>query len=100
MRTLQIDLGARSYPIHIGQSLLSQPDLLTAHIKGRQVMVVSNETVAPLYLQQLLDCLGDFEVHTCILKDGEQYKNQTGDYRTARGQSASGRRQHHPGSAG
>jgi len=75
MNTLTVDLGARSYPIYIGQQLLGKPELLTKYIAGRQVMVVSNETVAPLYLQAVLDMLAGFETATVILPDGEQFKN-------------------------
>jgi 3-dehydroquinate synthase len=75
MKTLTVDLGERSYPIHIGQDLLDDPTLLSPHIHGRQVMVVSNETVAPLYLDRLQTLLADFDVTTVILPDGEQYKN-------------------------
>ena len=75
MKTLTVDLGTRSYPIHIGQQLLQQPELVTEHIHGRQVMVVSNETVAPLYLDTVLALLDGFDVATVILPDGEQYKN-------------------------
>jgi 3-dehydroquinate synthase len=74
MRTLEVELGARSYPIHIGPGLLSRADLVTPHVQGRQVMVVTNETVAPLYLETLLGSLEGFEVHTSILADGEAYK--------------------------
>ncbi|RRJ83156.1 3-dehydroquinate synthase [Aestuariirhabdus litorea] len=74
MQTLKVELGERSYPIHIGQRLLEQPKLLTEHIAGRQVMVVTNDTVAPLYLQSLLACLEGYQVSTAVLPDGEQYK--------------------------
>ena len=74
MKTLTVDLGARSYPIQIGQGLLDQADLLTAHISGRQVMVVSNTTVAPLYLDRVLASLDGLKTATVILPDGEQYK--------------------------
>jgi 3-dehydroquinate synthase len=74
MQTLTVELGERSYPIHIGQSLLNRPDLVTRHIHGRQVMVVSNETVAPLYLDAVRELLADFELASVILPDGEQYK--------------------------
>lgn len=74
MKTITVDLGTRSYPIHIGAGLLGQPALLTPHIHGKQVMVVSNETVAPLYLDSLLASLSGFETHSVILPDGEQYK--------------------------
>lgn len=46
--TLQVDLGSRSYPIHIGPGLLDQPRLITDHLPARRVMVVTNETVAPI----------------------------------------------------
>jgi 3-dehydroquinate synthase len=75
MKTLTVALGERSYPIHIGQNLLAQPELLRAHVRGRQVLVVSNETVAPLYLQRVLDMLTGLDVSSVILPDGEQFKN-------------------------
>ena len=75
VRTLQVDLGERSYPIHIGSGLLGDPRWLAPHVRGRQVMVVSNETVAPLYLERLLPALEGFQVETVILPDGEEYKN-------------------------
>ncbi len=74
MQTLNVDLGERSYPIHIGQNLLAQP-LLAPFIKGRQVMVVSNETVAPLYLDRVTAQLSDFQVDSVILPDGEAFKD-------------------------
>ncbi len=75
MKTLNVDLGDRSYPIYIGQNLISQQSLISKHIHGNQVLVVTNETVAPLYLEQTLLSLADFECQTVILPDGEQYKN-------------------------
>ena len=50
MQTLTVELGDRSYPIYIGAGLLKQRELLTRHIPGRSAMVVTNTTVAPLYL--------------------------------------------------
>ena len=75
MHTLTVQLGARSYPIHIGQGLLGNTSLVSPHIRGRQVLVVSNETIAPLYLEPVLGMLADYEVTTIVLPDGEQYKN-------------------------
>ena len=75
MKTLHVDLGDRSYPIHIGSGLLAKPELITPHITGKQVMIVSNETVAPLYLEQVLNTLSGYQVESVILPDGEQYKN-------------------------
>ena len=74
MKTLQLDLGVKSYPIYIGQALLSQAELLTKHITGKQVMIVTNTTVAPLYLEQIKSLLGSFKVADVVLPDGEQYK--------------------------
>ena len=74
MQTLNVDLGDRSYPIHIGADLLSKPELLTPHIGGKQVLIVSNETVAPLYLDTLKASLADYQLDSVVLPDGEQYK--------------------------
>ncbi|MCA1804524.1 MAG: 3-dehydroquinate synthase [Xanthomonadaceae bacterium] len=74
MKTLTVELGERSYPIHIGPGLLDDGALLKPHITGRQVMVVSNETVAPLYLARLQASLADFDQDAVILPDGEEYK--------------------------
>jgi 3-dehydroquinate synthase len=74
MKVLQVELGERSYPIYIGSDLLSQPNLLTQHIKAKQVLVVTNSTIAPLYLATVLQSLQDYCVETVILPDGEQYK--------------------------
>ena len=76
MQTLHVELGERRYPIFIGSDLDPQ-QLLAPYLHGKQVMIVSNETVAPLYLahyQAALLALGK-TVATCILPDGEQYKN-------------------------
>lgn len=74
MKTLHVSLEDRSYPIYIGGGLLSQAALLTEHIKGKDVLVVTNTTVAPLYLQSVLDVLTSYRCESVILPDGEQYK--------------------------
>ncbi|MCU7808163.1 MAG: 3-dehydroquinate synthase [Candidatus Thiodiazotropha sp. (ex Semelilucina semeliformis)] len=71
---LTVDLGERSYPIYIGEGLYADAEYYRRHVPGSQVMVVTNETVAPLYLEKTLEALGDFEVATVILPDGEIYK--------------------------
>ncbi|MDI9246748.1 3-dehydroquinate synthase [Marinobacter sp. CHS3-4] len=73
-KELNVDLGDRSYPIIIGQSLLGQADL-TPWVAGSQVMIVTNETVAPLYLESAKACFPGKQVDTVILPDGEQYKD-------------------------
>jgi len=75
MQNLLVELGERSYPILIGTDLYDRSEALHAFIKGRQVLVVCNTTVAPLYLERLLAALSEFVVATVILPDGEQYKN-------------------------
>jgi len=74
MKTLNVDLGTRSYPIHIGTGLLDNPDLIRPHIHGNEVMIVTNETIAPLYLDRTLALLDGFDVANVVLPDGEQYK--------------------------
>lgn len=75
MKTLKVELGERSYPIYIGSDLLLNSDLLALHITGSRVAIVSNETVAPLYLEAVENMLLDFECISIILPDGEKYKN-------------------------
>lgn len=74
MESLIVELGDRSYPIHIGANLLQQRALLDPHLKSDQVCIVTNETVAPLYLAQVEAALGARKIVNVILPDGEQYK--------------------------
>ncbi|MCU7887801.1 MAG: 3-dehydroquinate synthase [Candidatus Thiodiazotropha sp. (ex Lucinoma aequizonata)] len=71
---LDVDLGDRSYPIFIGEDLYADTSLFREYISGNQVMVITNETVAPFYLEKTLKALAEFELRTCILPDGEEYK--------------------------
>ena len=75
-KTLTVQLsGNRSYPIYIGQDILGDPAYLCPHIKGRQVCIVTNETIAPLYLEALESLLGEYHVDTVVLPDGESHKS-------------------------
>ncbi len=74
MKTLQLDLGERSYPIYIGSDLLARPELFLPHIAGQQVLIVSNETVAPLYLEKVSKSLSGLQVDSLVLPDGEHTK--------------------------
>jgi len=74
MITLDVVLGDRSYPIYIGSNLLGQVALIQQHLAGKEVLVVSNETVAPLYLSKLVTSLEGYRVESVILPDGERYK--------------------------
>ncbi|KAL0449707.1 UNVERIFIED_CONTAM: 3-dehydroquinate synthase, chloroplastic [Sesamum latifolium] len=76
---VEVDLGDRSYPIYIGSGLLNQPELLQRHIHGKQVLVVTNTTIAPLYLDKTISALTDgnpnVKVESVILPDGEKFKD-------------------------
>ncbi len=74
MLEMKVDLGDRSYPIFIAEDLIGRLDYLRPYIKGQQVAIVSNTTVAPLYLEKLAQSLSDFDVINIILPDGESYK--------------------------
>jgi len=74
-KILQVDLAERSYPIYIGSKFLSDADYYRPHILGRQVLIVSNETVAPLYLHNVLSAVSEYRVESVILPDGEEFKN-------------------------
>ncbi len=74
--TLGVDLGERSYPIYIGNGLLGEAELITRHIGGGSALIVSNQTIAPLYLaavEQALDARS-LRHDAVILEDGEEYK--------------------------
>lgn len=77
METLTVALGERSYPIYIGSDLLMQSELYSPHIHGKQVCIVTNETIAPIYLERLKKSLGIPHVSSVILPDGEAHKNLT-----------------------
>ena len=72
--SVRIELGERNYPIVIGPKLLSDRDLLSVHIRARDLLVVTNETIAPLYLAALTEALAGRRIETVTLRDGEQYK--------------------------
>lgn len=74
MKTINVALAENSYPIYLGEQLLSRPDVWHRHLGGGKILIVSNEVVAPLYLETLTAALAgrSFDVHT--LPDGEQFK--------------------------
>ena len=76
--TVEVELGDRTYPIYIGSGLLAGGDLLRKHVPGNTALVVTNETVAPLYLDRVVAALsegGEIRVETVVLPDGEEHKN-------------------------
>ncbi len=74
---LTVDLGDRSYPIEIGQSLLGDSGLIAKNVDGKRVAIITNDVVAPLYLDKLRRSLeaGGKQVISIVLPDGEQEKN-------------------------
>lgn len=75
MTTLHVELGERSYPIYIESGLLNQGSLFAKHISGKRVCIISNDVVAPLYLEKLTSQLAQFDVDHIILPDGEAEKS-------------------------
>lgn len=74
MSTLTVELDERSYPIQIQAGLLNQAGFFVPYIKGPRAVIVTNETVGPLYLDNVLNACGDKQVDVITLPDGEQYK--------------------------
>ncbi|MEO5811834.1 MAG: 3-dehydroquinate synthase [Rhodanobacter sp.] len=75
MHTITVALGQRSYPVWIGTGLLNDSERWRAMLRGRHVLVISNTTVAPLYLQRVTQGLRDLHWATFLLDDGEAYKS-------------------------
>ncbi len=76
LNSLRVELGSRSYPIFIGSDILQKVDV-AKYISGQQVMIVSNETVAALYMDKVCALFSNtsFKLDRVVLPDGEQYKN-------------------------
>jgi 3-dehydroquinate synthase len=74
MHALNVPLGSRSYPVVIGRGLLGRAEVLTPYLDGRQVLVLTNEVVAPLWLKPLRAALAERELVVHVLPDGEEYK--------------------------
>ena len=70
MKKIIVDLGERSYPIYAGDDLLGKEKLFSDNINSKHVMIVSNTTVAPLYLDTVMQSLKKFYVASVILADG------------------------------
>lgn len=75
MNTVEVDLGDRSYPIYIGNDLLSENEIFSRHLQTSQVLVVTNEVIPPLYLDRVTQHLQSVKHDTLILPDGEQVKS-------------------------
>lgn len=77
MQTLNVALGERAYPIHIGRGLLDQAGLIVPHLKTKRVAIVTNEVVGPLYLERVRSALeqAGISVSAVVLPDGEAHKD-------------------------
>ena len=74
--TLSVSCCSHEYPIYIGHNLLSNADLLRQHIASDQVLIVTNETIAPIYLERIRAAFSTIQCDTIIIPDGENFKNQ------------------------
>ena len=77
MEIVEVDLGDRTYPIYIGSDILDKGELLRQHIPGKTVLIVTNTTIAPMYLDRTIAAItaeGAIKVESVLLPDGEQYK--------------------------
>ena len=77
MQTYTVALDERAYPIHIGADLLTNTELIIPHLAQKRVALITNEVVAPLYLDTVRDALErvGVKVVPVILPDGEQHKH-------------------------
>jgi len=73
MQSVTVDLGSRSYPIYIGKGLLNDTALVEPFLRNGRILIVTNEAIAPLYLERVRQLVGQSEV--IVLPDGEQYKS-------------------------
>ena len=72
---MTVEAVGGSYPVHIGRGLLSDSDLIAGMVPGKQVFLISNETVGPLHAVALEKALAAFEISKYELPDGERFKN-------------------------
>ncbi|MBT8049059.1 MAG: 3-dehydroquinate synthase [Xanthomonadales bacterium] len=74
MKTIQVKLASNTYPVYLGHGMLADPELWRRHLGTGKTLIVSNEVVAPLYLEAVRSALGGGEVDVHIIRDGEQFK--------------------------
>ena len=76
MKTININLEKRSYPIYVGEGLLENYDLFKKHIPNKKVAIITNDKVASLYLQKISNTLlAEKDIIPIVLPDGESFKN-------------------------
>lgn len=75
MLELTVNLDERSYPIYIGPSILQQTGLLLEHIGDCRPIIITNDTIAPLYLDNVMALLDEVNPLSFVIPDGEQFKS-------------------------
>lgn len=75
-KRVDVSLSGYSYSITIGSKILDEPQMLSSFVAAQQALIVTNETIAPLYLQRVRDALAGVQCDCVLLPDGEPYKNQ------------------------
>ena len=76
LNSLTVELGAHTYPIYVGVDLFNDGELLRRHLKSQQILIVTNATLAPLYLAKVQEAFSAFQCDVLVLPDGEAHKNQ------------------------
>ena len=76
LKQLDVQLGHHQYPIYIGRSLLADVELLSRHVQAKQVLVVTNDTLAQLYLDPVQQAFASIQCDVVVLADGEAHKNE------------------------
>jgi len=74
MISVEVKLASSSYPVYLGGGLLSQAGLLERHLGSGKTLIVSNDVVAPLYIDQVMTSLANRDVEIHIIPDGERFK--------------------------
>ena len=74
-QTISVSLANHAYPIYVGYDLLSHADVLSSHIQGHQVLIVTQKNIADYYLSPLINLLHDYQCDVCYLPEGEPFKN-------------------------
>jgi 3-dehydroquinate synthase len=75
MKIINVELAANTYPVYLGQGLLSEHSLWHRHLATGKTLIVSNDVVAPLYLETLKSSLSGRDLDVHIIPDGEPFKN-------------------------
>jgi len=75
MESIGVELGSRSYPIHIGTDLIGRVELYRPYLAGGSAAIVTNDVVAPLYLSKLKQGLQGARLTEVVVPDGEQTKS-------------------------